>query len=130
MEAAQRRAGRAWQALRQPGAQGGGDHGPAQDEVQDIFVAGLLHDMGFMALPDSIMSKPVGKLTPEELASYQRHPVLGAQAFMALDDHQTVHIDPAPTTSASTAPATRTNSRARRFHGAHTSWRWWIRTTT
>ena len=53
-------------------------------------MAGLLHDMGFMALPDSIMSKPVGKLTPEELASYQRHPVLGAQAFMALDDHQTV----------------------------------------
>ena len=64
--------------------------GLPEDEVQDIFVAGLLHDMGFMALPDSIMSKPVGKLTPEELASYQRHPVLGAQAFMALDDHQTV----------------------------------------
>lgn len=64
--------------------------GLPEDEVQDIFVAGLLHDMGFMALPDSIMSKPVGKLTPEELVSYQRHPVLGAQAFMALDDHQTV----------------------------------------
>ena len=90
-------------------------------------MAGLLHDMGFMALPDSIMSKPVGKLTPEELASYQRHPVLGAQAFMALDDHQTV--------------ATLIRTHHERFDGtgypdqlqgtqiprARTSWRWWIR---
>lgn len=64
--------------------------GLPEDEVQDIFVAGLLHDVGFMALPDSIISKPVGKLNAEELISYQRHPTLGAQSFMALDDHQAV----------------------------------------
>ncbi|MDH4427216.1 MAG: response regulator [Acidovorax sp.] len=60
------------------------------EETQDVFVAGLLHDIGFMALPDAILSKPVGKLTAEEMALYQRHPVLGAQSFMALDDHQSV----------------------------------------
>ncbi|GAA4428734.1 HD domain-containing phosphohydrolase [Acidovorax lacteus] len=60
------------------------------DAVQDVFVASLIHDVGFMALPDSILSKPVGRLTAEELAQYRRHPELGAQAFMALDEHQGV----------------------------------------
>lgn len=64
--------------------------GMAEDAVQDVFVAGLLHDVGFMALPDAILSKPVGKLNAQEMAIYQRHPVLGAQSFMALDDHQSV----------------------------------------
>ncbi len=61
-----------------------------EDDVQDIFVAGLLHDVGFMALPDAILSKPVGKLMAQEMAVYQRHSLLGAQSFMALDDHQAV----------------------------------------
>ena len=64
--------------------------GLAEDVLQDVFVAGLLHDVGFLALPDSILNKPVGKLSAEEMVSYQRHPVLGAQSFMALDEHQPV----------------------------------------
>ncbi|BEU96150.1 response regulator [Acidovorax sp. DW039] len=66
--------------------------GMQEDAVQDVFVAGLLHDVGFMALPDAILSKPVGKLSAQEMAVYQRHPVLGAQSFMALDDHQAVAV--------------------------------------
>jgi response regulator RpfG family c-di-GMP phosphodiesterase len=61
-----------------------------EDAVQDVFVAGLLHDVGFMALPDSILSTPVAKLSAPDMALYQRHPVLGGQSFMALDDHQAV----------------------------------------
>lgn len=64
--------------------------GCGADETQDILVAGLLHDVGFMALPDNVLSKPVGRLAPEELKLYKRHPVVGAQAFMALDAHQEV----------------------------------------
>lgn len=64
--------------------------GLSDSTLQDVFVAGLLHDMGLMALPDSILNKPVGRLSAEEMISYQRHPVLGAQAFMALDEHQPV----------------------------------------
>ncbi|MCZ8095113.1 MAG: response regulator [Acidovorax sp.] len=64
--------------------------GLSEEEVQDIFVAGLLHDVGFMAMPDAILSKPVGKLAAPDLVSYQRHASLGAQSFMALDDHQAV----------------------------------------
>ncbi len=64
--------------------------GMPEDSVQDVFVASLLHDVGFMALPDSILSTPVAKLSAQDMALYQRHPLLGAQSFMALDDHQAV----------------------------------------
>lgn len=67
-----------------------GAMGCGADETQDILVAGLLHDVGFMALPDHVLSKPVGRLAPDELKLYKRHPVVGAQAFMALDAHQEV----------------------------------------
>lgn len=60
------------------------------EDTQDIFVASLLHDLGFMALPDSLLAKPVGKLQGEEMQAYQRHPVLGAQSLMAMEDHQAV----------------------------------------
>ena len=43
-----------------------------------------------MALPDTLLAKPVGKLQGEDMLAYQRHPVLGAQALMAMEDHQTV----------------------------------------
>eukprot|EP01030_Chromulinospumella_sphaerica_P003806 gene3806-3721_t len=48
--------------------------GLSDSTLQDVFVAGLLHDMGLMALPDSILNKPVGRLSAEEMISYQRHP--------------------------------------------------------
>lgn len=60
------------------------------EDTQDIFVASLLHDLGYMALPDTLLAKPVGKLQGEDMLAYQRHPVLGAQALMAMEDHQTV----------------------------------------
>ena len=64
--------------------------GMSQDEIQDLLVAGLLHDLGFMALPDHVLTTPVGRLSDEALAQYRRHPVIGAQAFMSLDTHQAV----------------------------------------
>jgi len=60
------------------------------DQVQDIFVAGLLHDIGFMAVPDALLAKPVGRYTADEMQLYQRHAVLGSQSLMALDDMQAV----------------------------------------
>ena len=43
-----------------------------------IRVGGILHDLGKIAIPDSILLKP-GKLTPEEYEVIKTHPVEGAQ---------------------------------------------------
>ena len=91
--------------------------GLPEDEVQDILWPGCCTTWASWPLPDSIMSKPVGKLTPEELASYQRHPVLGAQAFMALDDHQTVATLIRTHHERFDGTGYPTNFRARRFRG-------------
>jgi diguanylate cyclase (GGDEF)-like protein/putative nucleotidyltransferase with HDIG domain len=43
-----------------------------------VRLAGLLHDIGKVGVPDSILQKP-GRLSDEELAVIRRHPELGAQ---------------------------------------------------
>ncbi len=47
-------------------------------EVQAIQAAALLHDLGKLAVPEHIISKP-GKLTPEEFEKMKVHPVVGAE---------------------------------------------------
>jgi len=46
------------------------------DFVETIRVAGLLHDIGKIAIPDAILRKP-GRLTADELAVLQQHVALG-----------------------------------------------------
>ena len=58
--------------------------------VQDIFVAGLLHDIGHVVLPDALLAKPVARLATDEMAHYRQHCAVGEQLLMALDDMQSV----------------------------------------
>lgn len=51
---------------------------------QDIFVAGLLHDVGKIGFSDAMLAKPVPKLNSEEQARYRKHPVSGESALMPL----------------------------------------------
>ena len=60
------------------------------EDTQTVFVAALLHDIGLIGLSDEVLAKPVPKLTAEELATYRKHPVLGEQSLLALDDMQPV----------------------------------------
>ena len=62
---------------------------PAAD-VQAVFVAGLLHDIGHVGLSDALLACSVPRMTPEDKAQYEQHPVLGEQALMALEDMQPV----------------------------------------
>ncbi len=49
----------------------------SEDACNTIRVGGILHDLGKIAIPDSILLKP-GKLTPEEYEIIKTHPTEGA----------------------------------------------------
>ena len=52
--------------------------GLSSDEVNALQAASILHDIGKLAVPDYIISKP-GKLTPEEFDKMKVHTVVGAE---------------------------------------------------
>jgi HD-GYP domain-containing protein (c-di-GMP phosphodiesterase class II) len=47
--------------------------GLSEDELREIGLGGMLHDLGKMKVPDAILNKP-GRLTDEEFAIIKRHP--------------------------------------------------------
>jgi putative two-component system response regulator len=47
-------------------------------ELQDIFIAALLHDVGKLAFPDGLFDKPVSSLSGDNLFAYRRHSADGA----------------------------------------------------
>jgi len=49
-----------------------------EPELEGLRAAALLHDIGKLAVPEHIISKP-GKLTPEEFEKMKIHPVVGAE---------------------------------------------------
>jgi hypothetical protein len=60
---------------------------PAQ-RVQQIYLAGLMHDIGKIGVPESVLCNP-GRLTPQEYEAVKKHPALGAKilgGIRQLDD--------------------------------------------
>src|SRR4029453_10527719 len=53
------------------------------DEVEAVRVAALLHDIGKLAVPEHILTKP-GRLTPKEFARVRIHPIVGAEIIKAV----------------------------------------------
>lgn len=54
-------------------------------EKQNIMLAGLLHDIGKLGLPDDLLTKPFNTLTPEQRALVVKHPVIGQNVLMGID---------------------------------------------
>jgi diguanylate cyclase (GGDEF)-like protein/putative nucleotidyltransferase with HDIG domain len=52
--------------------------GLPEDQRRALDAAALLHDIGKLAVPEYIISKP-GKLTPEEFEKMKVHPLVGAE---------------------------------------------------
>ncbi|MBA4174976.1 MAG: two-component system response regulator [Leptothrix sp. (in: Bacteria)] len=59
-----------------------------EDAVLQVFVAGMLHDVGMIGLPDTLMKKPVARHSQEERTAYQSHCVRAEQSLADLDDLQ------------------------------------------
>ena len=69
---------------------------------ETIRVAGLLHDVGKIGIPDRFLRKP-GKLTDEEYEVVKQHVALGDMIVRDLPDIDTSGPASATTTSAGTA---------------------------
>ncbi len=59
------------------------DAGMPHNEVEGVKVAALLHDIGKLAVPEHILTKP-GRLTPDEFDRVRTHPVIGAEIIRAV----------------------------------------------
>lgn len=57
--------------------------GLPDEQLELLHYAALLHDVGKIGVPDSVLGKP-GRLTPEEMDQIRRHPSIGAQIFQPL----------------------------------------------
>ena len=51
--------------------------GYSQKKQDELYMMGLLHDVGKIGIPDAVINKP-GKLTDEEFAIIKTHPATGA----------------------------------------------------
>ena len=52
--------------------------GYTQARQDEIYMMGLLHDVGKIGVPDAVINKP-GKLTDEEFEKIKTHPVMGSR---------------------------------------------------
>jgi len=59
--------------------------GLPREEIRKAVQAGLLHDVGKLLIPDSILKKP-GKLTDQEFAVIKQHPLLGYNLLAQIPD--------------------------------------------
>jgi len=58
--------------------------------AQDIYVAGLLHEVGKIGFPDAMLRKPISAMSSDELALYRRHTLNGEAALLPLGRLQRV----------------------------------------
>jgi HD-GYP domain-containing protein (c-di-GMP phosphodiesterase class II) len=65
--------------------------GLSDRQVSDVFVAGLLHDVGKIGIADEVLRKP-GQLTGEELAAVREHVIIGDRILGAMP--QLGHLRP------------------------------------
>lgn len=59
--------------------------GYTKGHQQEIYMMGILHDVGKIGVPDSIINKP-GRLTDEEFDVIKTHPATGARILAAIEE--------------------------------------------
>ncbi len=59
------------------------------NDLDDIYLSGLLHDIGKIGIDDRILAKP-GQLTEDEFRQIQQHPMIGFQILQQLRSLQAI----------------------------------------
>ncbi len=62
----------------------GRELGLDEEELEQLEVAAVLHDIGKIGVDDAVLRKP-GKLEPDELAQMRRHPEIGADILSKVE---------------------------------------------
>ena len=57
--------------------------GLSEEEIEQIALASIMHDVGKIAIPDAILNKP-GRLTPEEYEIMKTHTLRGAELLASI----------------------------------------------
>ena len=65
--------------------------GKSEEEQEQIYYAGLLHDVGKIRIPDEIINKP-GRLTQEEFNYIKLHPVTGYNILKGILDNPVLAV--------------------------------------
>lgn len=65
--------------------------GKSKEEQEEIYRAGLLHDVGKIRIPEEIINKP-GKLTDEEFNMIKIHPVTGYHILRGISEDSVIAI--------------------------------------
>ncbi len=60
-------------------------YGYDEDRQEEIYMMGLLHDVGKIGIPDTVINKP-GRLTDEEYDMIKKHPVTGAEILKTVSE--------------------------------------------
>lgn len=63
--------------------------GLGEEHMTAMMIAGPIHDLGKICVPDEILRKP-GPLSPEERRTMEEHPVMGAAITAAVTDYDSV----------------------------------------
>ena len=59
--------------------------GMTDEECEEVYYSALLHDVGKIGVPSSIINKD-GRLTDEEYETIKKHPALGAQILSSISE--------------------------------------------
>jgi response regulator RpfG family c-di-GMP phosphodiesterase len=62
------------------------------EELSNVLVAALLHDIGKIGIPDSVLLKREDQMNDSEFAEYRRHPVRGQVAIETIEGFRDIGL--------------------------------------
>lgn len=98
--------------------------GMSEADQDDIYIIGLLHDIGKIGIPDTVLNK-TSRLTDEEFAVIKTHTTIGADILKSITESPASSRARGGTMNAMTARVIPTASRATRSRNlpASSAWR-------